>query len=83
LWDQMDIEGRDLFTSQGGKMIYLSDAEAAKWVKAVEPTIGDYKKNMVSKGYKEAEIDEWMKYIKERIEYWHKEQKKKGIPSAF
>ncbi|OGP53630.1 MAG: hypothetical protein A2Y65_04745 [Deltaproteobacteria bacterium RBG_13_52_11] len=83
LWDQMDIEGRDLFTSKGGKMIYLSDAEAAKWVKAVEPTIGDYKKNMVSKGYKEAEIDEWMKYIRERIEFWHKEQKKKGIPSVF
>jgi TRAP-type C4-dicarboxylate transport system substrate-binding protein len=83
LWDSMDIEGRDLFTSKGGQMIYLSDTEAAKWVKAVEPIIGAYKKNMASKGYKEAEIDGWLKYIEERIDYWHKEQKKRGIPAAF
>lgn len=83
LWDQMDIEGRDLFTSQGGQMINLSDAEAARWIKSVEPVIADYKKNMVSKGHKEAEVDGWVKYIKERIDYWHKEQKKIGIPAAF
>jgi len=83
LWDSMDIEGRDLFTSQGGQMVYLSDAEAARWIKAVEPVIGSYKKQMASKGHKEAEVDEWIKFIKERIGYWHKEQKKRGVPSAF
>jgi TRAP-type C4-dicarboxylate transport system substrate-binding protein len=83
LWDSMDIEARDFFEKQGGKMIYLSDAEAAKWIKALESVIADYKKAMVSKGYKEAEVDEWMKYIKERIAYWHKEQKGRGIPSPF
>jgi hypothetical protein len=64
-------------------MISLSDSEAAKWIKAVEPVFGIYKKNIVDKGYKESEVDGWVKYIKERIEYWHKEQKKRGIPSAF
>ena len=83
LWDQMDIEGRDLFTSKGGQMIYLSDAEAARWVKAVEPIIGSYKKNMAGKGFKEADIDGWVKYIKERIGYWHKEQKQRKIPAPF
>jgi TRAP-type C4-dicarboxylate transport system substrate-binding protein len=83
LWDQMDIEGRDLFKSKGGEIIALSDAEAARWIKAVEPVIAEYKKTMVSKGHKEAEVDGWVKYIKERIEYWHKEQKKRGIPSVF
>ncbi len=83
LWDQMDIEGRDLFTSKGGQMIPLSDAEATKWIKAVEPIFGDYKKNMVAKGQKEADVDGWVKYIKERTGYWQKEQKKRGIPSAF
>ena len=67
LWNQMDIEGVDLFKSQGGQIIPLSDAEAAKWIKAVEPVIADYKKNMVSKGYKEAEVDGWLKYIKETV----------------
>jgi hypothetical protein len=86
----MDIEGRDLFTSKGGQMIDLSEAEAQRWIKAVEPVIGSYKKQMVSsrlsregKGYSEAEVDGWIKYIKERIAYWHKEHKTRKIPSAF
>jgi TRAP-type C4-dicarboxylate transport system substrate-binding protein len=83
LWNTMDIEGVDAFKQAGGKTLTLSKGEAAKWVKAVEPVIADYKKAMVSKGYKEAEIDEWLKYIKERINYWKKEQKKKGIPAPF
>ena len=83
LWDSMDIEGRDLFTSKGGQMINLSDAEAERWKKAVEPVIGSYKKQMAPKGYSEAEVDGWIKYIKERIGYWQKEQKRRGMPSAF
>jgi TRAP-type C4-dicarboxylate transport system substrate-binding protein len=83
LWDQMDIEGMDLFKSKGGQVINLSDTEAARWIKAVEPIFGDYKKNMVAKGYKESEVDGWVSYIKERIGYWQKEQKRRGIPSAF
>jgi hypothetical protein len=38
---------------------------------------------MASKGYSEAEVDGWIKYIKERIGYWQKEQKTRKIPSAF
>jgi len=83
LWNNMDIEGRDLFTSQGGQILPLSDAEAGKWIKAVEPVIADYEKNMVSKGYKESEVRDWLKYIKERIEYWQKEEKQKGIAAPF
>jgi len=83
LWDSMDIEGRDLFTSKGGQMVYLSDTEAARWVKAVEPIIASYKKSMAPKGYREAEIDGWLKFVEERIGYWHKEQKNRGKLSAF
>jgi TRAP-type C4-dicarboxylate transport system substrate-binding protein len=83
IWNEMDIEGRDLFKSGGGQMIPLSDAEAAKWIKAVQPVIADYKKNMVSKGYKEAEVDGWLKYIKERIGYWSKEEKSRKVPAPF
>lgn len=83
LWDQMDIEARDLFLSKGGQIIELTDTEAARWIKAVEPVIGEYKKTMVSKGYKESEIEEWIRFIKEKIGYWQKEQKRRGIPSPF
>jgi TRAP-type transport system periplasmic protein len=83
LWNEMDIEGTDVFKSQGGQIIPLSDAEATKWIKAVEPVIGDYKKSMVAKGNKETDIDGWLKYIGERIEYWKKEEKQRKIPTPF
>lgn len=83
LWNEMDIEGRDLFTSQGGQIISLSDAEVSKWIEAVEPVIGEYKKSMVSKGFKEAEVDDWISFIKKRIPYWKEEQKKRNIPAPF
>lgn len=83
LWDQIGIEGRDYFKNQGGQIIPLSDAETAKWVNAVEPVIAGYKKDMVSKGYTPTEVDKWLSYIRERIEYWKKQEKEKGMPSLF
>jgi len=83
LWNQMDIEGLEAFKSAGGQVLSLSDAEAGKWVKAVEPVIDAYKKDMVSKGFKEGDVDSWLKYIKERIQHWTKEEKQKGIAAPF
>jgi TRAP-type C4-dicarboxylate transport system substrate-binding protein len=83
LWNQMDIEGRELFVSKGGEVISLSDAEVAKWIKAVKPVIGEYKKSMVSKGFKAAEVDDWLSFIKERIAYWQKQSKQRKVPSPF
>jgi len=83
LWNEMDIEGRDALKSAGGQIIPLSDPEAARWVKSVEPIIGAYKKNMASKGHKEADVDGWLKYIAERIEYWKGQQKQKGVAAPF
>lgn len=83
LWNQMDIEGRDAFTAAGGQILSLSDSEAAKWVKAVEPVIDAYKKDMASKGFKEADVDTWLKFIKERIAHWTKEEKQKKIAAPF
>ncbi len=83
LWNEMDLEGVDSFKNAGGQMIPLSEAEASRWIKAVEPVIGNYKKNMVAKGFKEADVDGWVKYIKERTEYWKKEEKQRKIPAPF
>ena len=83
LWNEMDIEGRDLFLSQGGELIQLNDAEIERWRKAVQPVIVKYKEGMVSKGYNEADIDSWLKFISERINYWKMEEKKRGIPNPY
>lgn len=82
-WNNIDIGGRDFFLRQGGQIVPLSDAEAAKWIKAVQPVINDYKKDLLSKGYKEAEIDAWLAYVKERIEYWKGQEKAKKVPTSY
>ncbi len=83
LWNEMDIEGRDMFVKGGGKMIDLSNAEVAKWIKAVQPVINAYVKEMVDKGYKEREVKGWIKYIRERIKYWRNQEKRRGIASPY
>ena len=83
LWNTMDIEGAEVFKAAGGQTFFLTDAEAARWVKAVEPVLNGYKKSMTGKGYKEADVDGWVKFIKERTEYWKNEAKKKKVPSPF
>jgi TRAP-type C4-dicarboxylate transport system substrate-binding protein len=82
-WNKIDIEGKDYFTQQGGQILPLSDAEAAKWIKSVEPVIADYKKDLVSKGHKAADVDAWLAFVKERIEYWKGQEKAQKIPTAY
>ena len=79
----MDIEGKDVFKAAGGQLYMLPDAEAAKWVAAVQPIFAEYKKTMVAKGFKAAEVDGWLSYIKERLSYWKTEEKKRGIAAPF
>ena len=83
-WNAIDIEGREFFQKQGGQVLPpLSDAESARWVKAAEPIIADYKKDMVAKGFKPAEVDGWLSFIRERIEYWKGQEKAHKIPTAY
>jgi len=45
--------------------------------------IEDYKKDLVSKGYKAAEIDEWISFVDKRILYWKSEEKARKIPLVY
>jgi TRAP-type transport system periplasmic protein len=82
-WNNIDIGGRDYFLEQGGQIVPLADAEAAKWIKVVQPVINDYKKDLLSKGYKGADIDAWLTYVKERIEYWKAQEKAEKVPTSY
>jgi len=82
-FNSIDIGGLDYFKKNGGQVINLPDAETAKWVKAVQPVIADYKKDLMSKGFKEQEIDAWINFIKERTEYWKAQEKARNIPSVY
>jgi TRAP-type transport system periplasmic protein len=82
-WNKTDIVGKEYFLEKGGQIIPLADAEMARWSKAVEGVITDYKKDMVSKGFTAAEVDGWISFIKERIEYWKAQEKTRKIPTAY
>jgi TRAP-type C4-dicarboxylate transport system substrate-binding protein len=82
-WNKTDIVGKEYFLEKGGQIIPLSEAEMARWSKAVEVVIADYKKDMVSKGFAAAEVDSWISFIKERIAYWKNQEKARKIPTAY
>lgn len=83
LWNEMDIEGKEALKAAGGQFINLSQAEGQKWDKAVDPVIEQYKKDMVAKGNAAADVDSWIKYARERIAFWSKEETRKGIASPY
>jgi len=80
---ELDIEGIALLKEHGGQVISLSDAEAKRWEQAVAPVVTDYKKELVSLGYTQAEADAYLAFIKERTAYWTQKEKEKGIARAY
>jgi TRAP-type C4-dicarboxylate transport system substrate-binding protein len=82
-WNNIDIGGRDYFIAQGGQIVPISDAESARLIKAAEPVIEDYKKDLISKGHKSGDIDGWLKFVRERIEYWKGQEKTKKIATSY
>lgn len=82
-WNGVDLEGLDFFKKQGGQVIPIPEAETQRWIKAVEPVIADYRKDMVAKGFSAEEVNGWIKFIKERIEYWKGQEKARKIPTAY
>ncbi|MBI5440534.1 MAG: TRAP transporter substrate-binding protein [Deltaproteobacteria bacterium] len=83
LWNEMDIEGKEALKAAGGQLINLAQAEGDRWDKAADPVIVQYKKDMVAKGNKPEEVDSWIKFVRERIAFWTKEEARKTIPSPY
>ncbi len=82
-WNDLDIDSLEYFKSMGGQLINLSDAEVQKWKQAVAPVITTFKAEMEKKGHKAADVDGWISYITERIDYWKKQESQKGIAAPF
>jgi len=82
-WNNIDIGGGEYFKSNGGKIESVADADSPKWIKAVQPVIADYKKDLAAKGHKAADIDEWISFVNKRIQYWKGEEKAKKIPTSY
>ena len=82
MWNGADLEGLNELKKQGGQMVPLSADESKKWVRAVQSQVTDKKKELVSKGFNEKEIDGYLAYITERIAYWKQVEKERKIPTV-
>lgn len=81
-WNAVDFIGKAAGMKKGVEFIELPPSELPKWQAAVEPVIDNYVKRMVGKGYSEAEVRGWIKFLRERTDYWTKKQVTLRIPSA-
>ncbi|MBM4340731.1 MAG: TRAP transporter substrate-binding protein [Deltaproteobacteria bacterium] len=82
MWNDIDIDGKQLGIEKGLKFIELPNDEIKKWKNAVEPVLDKYVKSMVSAGFQEKETRELINYAKMRTEYWTKKQKESGVKSS-
>ena len=82
VWNSIDFDGREYGESLGVEFIDLSDAEAARWVAAVQPVIDGYAAKMVDAGYSEAEVRGWIEFLRERADYWTAKQIEYRIKSV-
>jgi TRAP-type C4-dicarboxylate transport system substrate-binding protein len=81
MWNSVDYAGKAYGVEKGVQFIDLSPSEAARFKAAVEPVINNYIKTMVGKGFSEAEVKGWIKFLRDRIDYWMKRQIALRIPS--
>lgn len=75
VWAKTAREGAEFLLKQKGQIIDLTDRESVKWQKAVDPLISSYTKEMESLGHKKSETDGYLRYIRERIDYWSRKEK--------
>jgi TRAP-type transport system periplasmic protein len=50
LWDELNVEGKEVFVQRGGKTIVLSKEENARWTPRLRPILDEYVKAMKEKG---------------------------------
>ncbi len=82
VWNGIDFGGLDFAKEMKVNIINPSAEEGARWMAMAQPVIDDYIKRMVDKGYKEAEVKEWIAYVKERSDYWSGKQVQMRIKTA-
>jgi TRAP-type C4-dicarboxylate transport system substrate-binding protein len=80
---EAELDGINYFKQQGGKVISLPEEEIKKMQNAVEPVIDNYMKEMEKKGYKKADLDEQLKFIRERVAYWNRQEKDRKLKDPY
>lgn len=64
-WDELDLEGKDIFLEKGGKIIILSNEEQALWTERLRPILNVYVEKMKKNGLPgEEALDFAIEYLK-------------------
>jgi len=69
MWNEVDIDGKQLGIEKGLKFIELPKDEIKKWKDAVEPILDKYVKTMVAAGYQEKETRELINFARMKTEF--------------
>jgi hypothetical protein len=56
--------------------------ELGSWKELAGNVVNDFTESLVAAGHSEEEVEGWLSFIKERIEYWSEKQKELGIKSS-
>jgi TRAP-type C4-dicarboxylate transport system substrate-binding protein len=74
MWNSLDFDGKDFAAEKGVEILQLSADEVARWKQVTDPVIDNYVKDMTQKGHSEDEINGWIAFLRERIDFWTAKQ---------
>jgi TRAP-type transport system periplasmic protein len=82
MWNSLEFPAKEGLIKQGMTVTELSPQEAARWKEAVAPVIDAYVKRMAGSGHSEADVKSWIKFLRDRIDYWTAKQIELKIKSV-
>ena len=75
LWNSIDFPGKKAAIDADVEFIHLSQPDMEKLKELRKPIEDKWVKEMAGKGYSEAEARSWIKFLRERSNYWAAKQK--------
>lgn len=82
MWNRIDIEGKEYAIETGYEILEIPPEELGSWKELAGNVVNDFTESLVAAGHSEEEVEGWLSFIKERIEYWSEKQKEFGIKSS-
>lgn len=80
MWIDTNQASLDIGEAAGVELITLSAAERDAWIAATAGCSDAWVTSMEGKGYAAGDVEAWVAYAQERVDYWIQEQIDAGIP---
>ena len=79
MWDATNKASMQVGEDAGIEFLTLSAAERDAWLAEMADCSSTWVTSMVDKGYTQSDVEAWVAYAEERVEYWIDEQIDAGI----